>query len=149
MDHLTPVKTALLVERQALSARRGKCYAASQFSPSFPLSLTLSLPLPCSSLSPTLVNSPPASLSLSPFNLLLIPPLLLPIYLFSHFLTSLFCSDTLLCPFIFVFLTLDTIFTLLIFKLNSKFPLSSSSSSTFQIICAMFQSTSDTNMNRQ
>lgn len=43
MDHLTPVKTALLVERQALSACRGKCYAASQFSPSFTLSLPLFL----------------------------------------------------------------------------------------------------------
>lgn len=42
MDHLTPVKTALLAERQALSACRGKCYAASQFPPSFPLSLSLS-----------------------------------------------------------------------------------------------------------
>lgn len=137
MDHLTPVKTALLVERQALSACRGKCYAASQFSPASPL-VSLSLPLPCFSLSPTLANSPSASLSLSLLNLSLILSLLLPIYLyfsFSHISLLLWHSLS---------FSLD-IFTLQIFMLNSEFLLISPS---FQMICTRIQATCDTNMNR-
>ncbi|KAF3690812.1 hypothetical protein EXN66_Car006486 [Channa argus] len=93
MDHLTPVKTALLVERQTLSACRGKCYAASQFS----------LP-PCTS--PSLLFSPfslflpltnTGSLSLSsisilPLNLSQIPILFRHIHLyfsFSHIILTL------------------------------------------------------------
>lgn len=91
MDHLTPVKTALLAERQALSACRGKCYAASQFPPSFPLSLSLSRSLSVSfptlahtrsAFPPILTPEYPAN-SLSPFS----HPSLFPI--FSHLSYSL------------------------------------------------------------
>lgn len=81
MDHLTSVKTALLVERQALSACRVKCYAASQFTPT-PQNKKKS---------PSLFLS--GGLSLSPTNLLLNSHLLPLIYLcfsfsyLSHVLT--------------------------------------------------------------
>lgn len=86
MDHLTPVKTALLVERQALSAYRVKCYAASPFTPSFPQDLSLSL---------TQANSPDVSL---PFHFC-IPSLIYLSFLSSitvlHFLLCLLCPNVL------------------------------------------------------
>lgn len=87
MDHLTPVKTALLVERQALSAHRGKCYAGSQF-PSFPLNLS---PVPLI----LLLNIP----TFTPKTLVEIPSFLIPIFpfgktsQFSNFLVSSSFSD--------------------------------------------------------
>lgn len=93
MDHLTPVKTALLAERQALSACRGKCYAASQFPPSFPLSLSLSRSLSVSF--PTLAHTRSAFPPFSLLSIQLIPSLLSPTHLcfpFSHIFLTLWHS---------------------------------------------------------
>lgn len=98
MDHLTPVKTALLVERQALSACRVKCYAASQFTATPPHCRRLSKPPLSSPLSPTLAHPPSASLSLSPTSLALnLPPLHL-IHLYHSSLVSPSCPDALKRP---------------------------------------------------
>lgn len=144
MDHLTPVKTALLVERQALSACRGKCYAASQFSPSSPPRLPLSS-------SPTPVSVQHwliLPLHLSPLSLLDLSLIrsLLPSYLsvFRSFFSHRSRAPALYFhPSIFVPLTLD-VFTVQIPTLNSRFRLISSSSS-FQIMCSRLKATSDAN----